>query len=602
MALWRKENPVEARHPDRPLAPVLLRMSGPREPVVACRVAALVLLALSLAPLACSRFQEDGPSSRRLSVRVIARGEIELTWTPRGRMEAPEVRYATSPLTVETWEAARTVGSWTPADGGARLRSVVGRLPPVLHHVAVGSGEGGTRSISERTSVLPLRETILHGALARSYFGYSVALVGDVNGDGFGDFLVGAPWSEQGLEEGRRPYLRWMRGFLRRIGLPLHGASSGAAYLYPGRAGGAATAPVWTLFGKVEGDLLGSAVAGAGDVNGDGYADVAVGIPGHDAELRNEGALAVFYGRRGFPASEPDLLLVGRTRDESLGSAIAAGDFNRDGYADLAVGAPGSNLGATNGGAVFVFYGDPRGLGSRPGTALIGKTVDGLFGSALAAVGDVNGDGYEDLVVGAYEGVADPTAAGAAYLYYGGPKGLSSAPGLVLRGRTGGEQFGSALGALGDVNGDGFADFAVGARKNGDAGEEAGAVYIYHGSRSGPAATPRVVLRGPAPHAQFGAALSGVADLNVDGFADLLVGAFQAGKSEEGAVLLYLGSPDGIREPAAFTLRGRHAGAHFGKAIAGGRDVDGDGQPDFLVGAEGDAGRGDRAGAVFVRY
>lgn len=569
------------------------------------RVAWPLLFVLSLS-LSCSDARQDGSSGSPFSIRVAARGEIHVTWTPPRegtRTQVPEVRYSTAPLTAETWDRAPAVTPWLPVtvEGTPKLRGVLPRLAPVLHYVAAASSGAGP-AISPVATVLPLRETILHGRLTGYYFGHAVALVGDVNGDGYGDLLVGAPWSDEGMEAQRPAYARWVRARLRSLGIPLHGARAGAAYLHLGRAQGPAPNPTRTLLGKAEGDFLGSAVAGVGDLNGDGYADFAVGVPGHDIELRNEGAVAVYFGRPGPLPSEPALFLVGRSRDESFGTAIAGGDFNGDGYADLAIGAPGSNLGEVNGGAVFIFHGGPGGPSSRPGAVLLGKTFDGLFGSAVAAVGDVNGDGYEDLLVGAYEGVADPRAAGAAYLYYGGPRGPGPLPALTLRGRAGGDQFGSALAALGDVDGDGVPDFAVGAPKNDEGGEDAGAVYVYHGGPRGPLPEPRTILIGPGPGSQFGAALAGVGDLDGDGYADLLVGAFRGGRAGEGAVFLHLGGASGLGARAALALHGRHPGAHFGRAVAGGGDLDGDGRPDFAVGADGDGARGKQAGAVFLRY
>jgi len=582
----------------------ILQARKGRQGFKTARAAILLPLALFLC-LACSGARQEEPS---LSIRVAARGEIEVTWTPprpagEAEGQVPDVRYSTAPLTAETWGQAPAVTPWTPVTvaGTVKLRSRLPRLAPVLHYVAAAS-PGARPGISPVATVLPLRETVLHGRLGGDYFGHAVALVGDVNGDGYGDLLVGAPWSDEGMEAGRPRYARWARALLRRVGVPLHGARVGAAYLYPGGAGGPAPNPAWTLLGKVEGDALGSVVAGVGDLNGDGFADFAIGIPGHDTRLRNEGAVAVYFGRPGPLPSEPDLFLVGRSRDESFGSAIAGGDFNGDGYADLVVGAPGSYLGEVNAGAVFVYYGGPAGPASRPETVLVGKTFDGLFGSAVAAVGDVNGDGYGDLLVGAYEGVADPRATGAAYLYYGGPRGLATAPALMLRGQGWGDQFGAALAALGDVDGDGFADFAVGAPKNDEAGEDAGAVYVYHGGPRGPLSEPRTRLLGPGPGSQFGTTLAGIGDLDGDGHADLLVGAFAAGGAEEGAVFLYRGAAAGLGPRPALTLHGRHPGAHLGRGLAGGGDLDGDGRPDLAVGAEGDRSRGPQAGAVFLRY
>jgi hypothetical protein len=329
-------------------------------------------------------------------------------------------------------------------------------------------------------------------------------------------------------------------------------------------------------------------------VDGDGLADLAVGIPGYDARLRDEGAVAVYYGRRGAATAGHDLLLFGRTRDESFGAAVAGiGDVNGDGHADAAFGAPGSSLGAPNAGAVFIHYGGRAGLAAAAGTVLVGRTFDGLFGSVVIGLGDVNGDGYADVLVGAYEGVADPRAAGAAYLHLGGAGGLATVPALVLRGGRGGEQFGTRLAALGDVDGDGYADFAVAAAKHGE--DEAGAVFVFHGSPRGPDAAPRTTLRGPGPGARFGASLAGVGDQDGDGFPDLMVAA-------AGRVLLFRGGPQGIRPEPATVLADQPSRRRVDRVLAGARDLDGDGRPDLAIGTDSDGARGRNSGSVVVGY
>jgi hypothetical protein len=514
----------------------------------------------------------------------------------RGGAE-PDVRYATGILDDARWATATAVaGPWAARDGGSRLVATVRGLAPLTHHFGVGLGGERSPRRPGVASVLPLRQAVLDGGVAEAFFGHTVAMAGDVDGDGHADLLVGAPWSDEGLEETRPRYARWLRRGLRWLRLPVSGGKAGAAFVFPGGKDGVSAAPRWTILGQADGEFLGSSVAGLGDLNRDGFADIAVGVPGRDTGLRDEGAVFVYHGRRGPRPAAPDLVLFGRTRDESFGAAVAgAGDLDGDGHPDWAIGAPGSNLGAPNGGAVFVRYGGPAGAARGAETTLAGRTFDGLFGSALAGVGDVNGDGHADLLVGAYEGVGDFRASGAAYLFYGGPRALGPAPDRSWKGLAAGDQFGSVLAALGDVDGDGFPDFAVAAPKHGEADDERGAVYVFHGGPQGPQASPRTVLRGPWPGARFGTSLAGAGDQDRDGYADLLVGAANA-------VFLFRGGPRGVDPEPAFVLRGEHAGARLGQAVAGGQDLDGDGVPDLAIGAGGAARAGRNSGSVLIRH
>ena len=226
----------------------------------------------------------------------------------------------------------------------------------------------------------------------------------------------------------------------------------------------------------------------AGDFNGDGYPDLAVGAPGEDVGSASDaGAVNVIYGSGGGLSATGNQsftqndLGAGETAagGNRFGAAVTVGDFNHDGFADLAVGAPGENPGSANdAGAVDVLYGSPNGLSasgdqvlSQGGGGIQGSPAAGdRFGAALAAA-DLNGDGRDDLAVGAPgDSVGSSAGAGAVNVIYGSGGGLTAtgnqlwsqdSPG-VLEAAEGGDSFGSALAAA-DLNGDGRADLAVGA-------------------------------------------------------------------------------------------------------------------------------------------
>lgn len=351
------------------------------------------------------------------------------------------------------------------------------------------------------------------------------------------------------------------------------------------------------ITGEVPGDRFATRLAGAGDVNGDGLSDFLASSPRNDSRGNDSGTTYLFHGpvTSSRSASTANARLQAISAGHQAGSSIAgAGDLNNDGYDDLVIGAPRANSGGTDAGDAFVMLGPVTGdiILNEAALRVIGEISYDVAGISVSGVPDATGDGVGDLLVGA-TGYGDGgfQNRGAAYLVSGAETGnvdLSSAQARII-GIERYDRVGTAVLGLDDVNGDGLGDVAASGNTY-PSNDNIGAVFVFHGPLEGNvnAADAAGTYAGPEEDVQAGTAMA-AGDLNNDGYADLIVSAplYTASDDEEGAVFvvngpldgdLNLGSADGI-------ITGAVRRDRIGDSLDAGEDVNRDAVGDLLIGA-----------------
>ncbi len=475
-----------------------------------------------------------------------------------------------------------------------------------------------------RVDLLTQANVRIDGAATNDFSGWSVADVGDVNGDGRPDITIGAPSAGNNAR-----------------------TDSGSTYVIYGQATpttidlNALGTAGYRIDGGATGDQSGVSVAGAGDVNGDGRPDIAIGAPSADNNNRPiSGSTYVIYGSAA--PTTIDLNALGTagyridgaaTNDRSGSSVAGAGDVNGDGRADITIGAPfADNNNRPSSGSTYVIYGsaapttiDLNALGTA-GYRIDGAATGDFSGYSVAGWGDTNGDGRADLVIGApVSGNNNRASSGSTYVIYG-----SAAPttidlnalgtaGYRIDGAATNDRSGSSVAGAGDLNGDGRPDITIGAPSaDNNNRADSGSTYVIYGQ-----ATPTTIdlnalgaagyrIDGAATGDASGWSVAGVGDVNGDGRPDITIGAPSAGnnaRANSGSTYVIYGqaAPTTIDlnalGAAGYRIDGAATGDASGWSVAGVGDVNGDGRADIAIGARGagNIGRTD-SGSTYLVY
>ena len=373
----------------------------------------------------------------------------------------------------------------------------------------------------------------------------------------------------------------------------------GRVYVYHNSSSGLQTTPAWIAESDQAYAFFGGSVSQAGDVNNDGYDDVIVGAHLFDNAQNDEGRAFVYHGSASGLSQTADWTAEPNQDSALFANCVStAGDVNGDGYSDVIIGAYSYDGGQNWEGRAYVYHGSASGLSPNADWIAESNISQACFGYSVSHAGDVNGDAYSDVIVSAPWLSNGQPNEGRIYAYHGSASGLSSTPGWITESNQYHAFLGYAIAHAGDVNGDGYSDVITGSLLD--------SAFVYQGSASGLSTTPNWAA-GPYPNqgnTRFGQAVSSVGDVTGDGYGDVIVGAylFDNGQFNEGCAFVYYGSTSGLSQYADWMAEPDLQAADFGYSVSTPGDLNNDGFSDVAIGAPSFSNGQTSEGRVFVYY
>ena len=485
----------------------------------------------------------------------------------------------------------------------------------------------------------PARGFVINGIGASDNSGYSVSSAGDINNDGYDDIIIGAYLADP------------------------NGGSSGESYVVFGKASGTYSASLelsslngtngFVINGIDANDYSGRSVSSAGDINNDGYDDIIIGARHADPNGDDAGESYVVFGKAsGTYSASLELSSLNGTNgfvingidenDYSGRSVSSAGDINNDGYDDIIIGANEADPNGGSSGESYVVFGKASGtysaslelssLNGTNGFVINGIDENDYSGRSVSSAGDINNDGYDDIIIGAYP--ADRHW-GESYVVFGKASGTYSASlelsslngtnGFVINGIDANDYSGYSVSSAGDINNDGYDDIIIGARFADPNGDDAGESYVVFGKASGTYSaslepyflngTNGFVINGIDGYDNSGYSVSSAGDINNDGYDDIIIGARYAdpnGALGSGESYVVFGKASGTYSASlelsslngtnGFVINGIDANDYSGNSVSSAGDINNDGYDDIIIGANEADPNGGNSGESYVVF